>query len=85
MMVHAWDNYKLYAWGKNELRPLSKRGHTGSVFGMYDFGATIVDALDTLYVMGLHNQLEDGKDWVQKKFTLENAVSGELVRPRSIF
>lgn len=85
MMVHAWDNYKLYAWGKNELRPLSKRGHTGSVFGMYDFGATIVDALDTLYVMGLHNQLEDGKDWVQKKFTLENAVSGGLVKPQSIF
>lgn len=52
---------------------------------MYDFGATIVDALDTLYVMGLHNQLEDGKDWVQKKFTLENAVSWELVKPQSIF
>lgn len=73
MMVHAWDNYKLYAWGKNELRPLSKRGHSGSVFGMYDFGATIVDSLDTLYLMGLQSQLEDGRDWVQKKFTLENA------------
>lgn len=74
-MIHSWDNYKLFAWGKNELRPLSKRGHTGSVFGMYDFGATIVDGLDTLYLMGLQSQYEDGRDWVQKKFTMENAVS----------
>ncbi|KAG7276043.1 hypothetical protein CRUP_038499 [Coryphaenoides rupestris] len=27
MMKFAWDNYKRYAWGKNELRPLTKNGH----------------------------------------------------------
>lgn len=33
MMKFAWDNYKLYALGKNELRPLTKNGHIGNMFG----------------------------------------------------
>ena len=47
-MVHAWKNYKLYAWGRDELKPVSK--------GWIDWmgvGLTIVDSLDTLYLMGL--------------------------------
>ncbi|XP_058127731.1 mannosyl-oligosaccharide alpha-1,2-mannosidase IA [Anopheles ziemanni] len=72
MMIHAWSNYKLYAWGKNELRPLSKRGHSNSIFGSFDLGATIVDGLDTLYLMGLHKEFDEGRDWVARKFTLEN-------------
>uniref|UniRef100_A0AAG5DVK7 alpha-1,2-Mannosidase n=1 Tax=Anopheles atroparvus TaxID=41427 RepID=A0AAG5DVK7_ANOAO len=72
MMMHAWSNYKLYAWGKNELRPLSKRGHSNSIFGSFDLGATIVDGLDTLYLMGLHKEFDEGRDWVERKFTLDN-------------
>ncbi|XP_055628557.1 mannosyl-oligosaccharide alpha-1,2-mannosidase IA isoform X4 [Toxorhynchites rutilus septentrionalis] len=72
MMIHAWDNYKLYAWGKNELKPISKRGHSGSIFGAFDLGATIVDGLDTLYLMGLHKEFDEGRDWIERKFTLEN-------------
>ena len=75
MMLHAWSNYKLYAWGKNELKPITKRGHTGSIFGAYDLGATIIDAMDTLYVMGLHKEFDEGRDWVARKFTLENVMS----------
>lgn len=33
MMKFAWDNYKHYAWGKNELRPLTRNGHIGNMFG----------------------------------------------------
>ncbi|XP_058064480.1 mannosyl-oligosaccharide alpha-1,2-mannosidase IA-like, partial [Anopheles bellator] len=72
MMIHAWTNYKLYAWGKNELRPLTKRGHSNSIFGSFDLGATIVDGLDTLYLMGLHSEFAEGRDWIERKFTLEN-------------
>lgn len=32
-MKFAWDNYKQYALGKNELRPLTKNGHIGNMFG----------------------------------------------------
>lgn len=75
MMKHAWENYKLYAWGKNELRPISKRPHTGSIFGTSDLGATIIDGLDTLYLMNLTKEFNEGKDWLVRRFTLENVVS----------
>lgn len=35
MMQFAWDNYKRYAWGSNELRPVSKQGHSSNLFGEY--------------------------------------------------
>lgn len=79
MMTHAWSNYKLYAWGKNELKPLSKRPHTGSIFGSYEIGATIVDSLDTLYIMGMKEEFQEARDWIAKKFSLDNVVSYTLV------
>jgi len=75
MMKHGWDNYVKYAWGKNELKPVSKRDHSGSVFGSANMGATIVDSLDTLLIMGLHDEYKLGRDWVANNFTLENVVS----------
>ncbi|KAF7242384.1 Mannosyl-oligosaccharide 1,2-alpha-mannosidase IC [Varanus komodoensis] len=74
MMKFAWDNYKQYAMGKNELRPLTKNGHIGNMFGGLR-GATVVDALDTLYVMELQEEFQEAKDWVEKSFDLN--VSGE--------
>ncbi len=41
MMEHAWSNYVKYAWGMNELRPISKQGHSASIFGSSAMGATI--------------------------------------------
>lgn len=35
MMKFAWDNYKRFAWGKNELRPLTRNGHIGNMFGEF--------------------------------------------------
>lgn len=29
-------------------------------------GATIVDALDTLYIMGLHDEFKDGQEWIEQ-------------------
>ncbi|RXG69719.1 Mannosyl-oligosaccharide alpha-1,2-mannosidase IA [Armadillidium vulgare] len=61
MTLHAWRGYKAYAWGKNELRPISKRGHTAGIFGRQDMGATIIDAMDTLYIMGLMDEFNEGE------------------------
>lgn len=38
MMQHAWSNYVKYAWGENELRPLSKRGMSAGIFGSTRMG-----------------------------------------------
>ncbi|KAJ8978369.1 hypothetical protein NQ317_018601 [Molorchus minor] len=75
MMKHAWDNYVRYAWGKNELKPISKRGHTASVFGTMPIGATILDGLDTLYVMGLKEEFKQARDWVANELDLDALTS----------
>ncbi|OCT80295.1 mannosyl-oligosaccharide 1,2-alpha-mannosidase IA [Xenopus laevis] len=65
MMKFSWDNYKRYAWGMNELKPIQKQGHSSNLFGNIQ-GATIVDALDTLYIMGMMDEFKDAKEWVEK-------------------
>lgn len=79
MMKHAWDNYKLYAWGKNELKPITKRGHTASIFGSSNLGATILDGLDTLYIMGLDKEFKEGRDWIAENLNLDNIVSSYYI------
>ncbi|XP_045145277.1 LOW QUALITY PROTEIN: endoplasmic reticulum mannosyl-oligosaccharide 1,2-alpha-mannosidase [Echinops telfairi] len=45
---HAWKGYCKYAWGHDELRPLSR-----SFSEWFGLGLTLVDALDTMWIMGL--------------------------------
>lgn len=45
---HAWKGYKDFAWGHDELRPLSKT--YSEWFGL---GLTLIDALDTMWILGL--------------------------------
>jgi len=77
MMKHAWDNYVTYAWGKNELRPVSKRGHSASIFGSSSMGATIVDSMDTLYIMGMTDAFEKGKEWISNNLDM-NQMGGDV-------
>ncbi|KAM4796953.1 LOW QUALITY PROTEIN: mannosyl-oligosaccharide 1,2-alpha-mannosidase IC [Rhinophrynus dorsalis] len=74
MMKFAWNSYKQYAWGENELRPLTKDGHFGSLFGGLK-GATIVDALDTLFIMDLKEEFDDAQKWIETNLDLN--VNGE--------
>eukprot|EP00250_Pteridium_aquilinum_P012694 c20880_g1_i1 orf=430-2277(+) len=66
-MVHAWGSYEKYAWGMDELLPQSQRGSND--FG--GLGATIVDSLDTLYIMGLTDEFQKAKEWVASKMTFD--------------
>uniref|UniRef100_A0AAQ6AC21 alpha-1,2-Mannosidase n=1 Tax=Amphiprion ocellaris TaxID=80972 RepID=A0AAQ6AC21_AMPOC len=77
MMKFAWDNYKRYAWGKNELRPLTRNGHIGNMFGGLR-GASIIDSLDTLYIMGLMEEYNDAKEWVQTNLDLNSNGEASL-------
>ena len=79
MMQHAWDGYEKYAWGKNEVRPVSLRGHSASIFGSSSMGASIVDALDTLYIMGMSEEYQRARQWVE-----ENLDVNKMVRRRHI-
>ncbi|EPQ13292.1 Mannosyl-oligosaccharide 1,2-alpha-mannosidase IC [Myotis brandtii] len=147
MMQFAWQSYKRYAMGKNELQPLTKDGYQGNMFGQWcrvdseaaldmvpadvrtvgsvcstdvftfnasgdhalrdeiaafcnDYsskelmggsshlfqealqktpgglsGATVIDSLDTLYLMELKEEFQEAKTWVEENFHLN--VSGE--------
>lgn len=72
MMQDAWDDYVRYAWGNNELKPISKTGQTGGIFGTAKIGATIVDSLDTLYIMGMMDEYEHARDFVVNNLTFSN-------------
>ncbi|XP_056299533.1 mannosyl-oligosaccharide 1,2-alpha-mannosidase IA isoform X2 [Pseudoliparis swirei] len=77
MMKFSWDNYKRYAWGKNELRPLTRNGHIGNMFGGLR-GASIIDSLDTLYIMGLMDEYKDAKEWVETSLDLNSNGEASL-------
>ena len=61
-MVDAYESYEKYAFGDDELRPLAKRGK--NAFGA--LGATIIDSLDTLWIMGLTEHYSRARNWVDE-------------------
>ena len=71
MMKFAWDGYKEKAWGYNEVKPDSGRPSTSNIFGAAQTGATIIDGLDTLWIMGLKQEFKDGQEWVSNNFSLK--------------
>ena len=51
----CWKAYREHAWGQDELAPISGRANNG--FG--GWAATLVDNLDTLWIMGMKLEFED--------------------------
>eukprot|EP00934_Nitzschia_sp_Nitz4_P000273 Nitzschia sp. Nitz4//scaffold84_size84139//40957//43015//NITZ4_005198-RA/size84139-augustus-gene-0.39-mRNA-1//1//CDS//3329559033//273//frame0 len=60
-MQFAWKAYEQYAFGMDELKPVSM----GGVNGWGGFGTTLVDSLDTLWLMGMKDEFQRARDWVQ--------------------
>jgi mannosyl-oligosaccharide alpha-1,2-mannosidase len=74
MMKHSWDSYVKYAWGYDELRPVSKTGRNW--YGRHTIGATVIDALDTLWIMGMKEDFNKARDLVlEMSFDLPIDVS----------
>lgn len=55
--MYGWNAYRRWAWGRDELQPISKGYST-----WFDLGLTIVDSLDTIWLMNL----KDGKKFLQQ-------------------
>ena len=51
---HAWNGYKKHAWAKDEVAPLSGRYY--NTFG--GWAATLVDTLDSLWILGFKDDFE---------------------------
>eukprot|EP00760_Papus_ankaliazontas_P014997 PhM_4_TR16223/c0_g1_i1/m.74225/K01230/MAN1; mannosyl-oligosaccharide alpha-1,2-mannosidase len=67
-MRHAWGGYRRYAMGHDELMPLSKAYKDWANGGI---GLTLVDALDTLKIMGLDNEFDEAQRWVKTSFNFQ--------------
>ncbi|XP_037709349.1 endoplasmic reticulum mannosyl-oligosaccharide 1,2-alpha-mannosidase [Drosophila subpulchrella] len=63
---HSWAGYKKYAWGHDNLKPISQYSHEW--FGL---GLTIVDSLDTMYIMGLDDEFKEARDWVEQSLRFD--------------
>lgn len=51
----CWHNYRKYAWGYDELKPISLMG-ANSFLG---WGATLVDSLDALWIMDMKLEFKE--------------------------
>ena len=54
--LHAWQGYRRLAWGRDELMPVAGKGRDFFAAG-HPVGLTIVESLDTLYLMELDDEL----------------------------
>ncbi|KAK8791803.1 hypothetical protein WA158_005180 [Blastocystis sp. Blastoise] len=64
--IWNWNNYKEQAWGHDELKPASG-GYRDNWGGM---GMTLIDALDTLYLMDLKTEFNEAKEWVRSSLNM---------------
>lgn len=60
----AWDHYVARAWGKDEINPVSGTSQSFFIDG-HDLGLSLVEALDTLWIMELDEEFQSGVDWVR--------------------
>jgi mannosyl-oligosaccharide alpha-1,2-mannosidase len=58
--AHAWKGYRKYAWMGDEVGPLTGESH--ATFG--NWSATLVDSLDTLWIMGFKKEFDEAVDAV---------------------
>src|SRR5713226_8545622 len=69
--LHAWNGYKKYAWGHDDLKPLSKTYHDWYAQSLL---MTPVDALDTMILMGLKDEAKHTRDYIDKNLSFDKDI-----------
>ena len=64
--LHAWNGYKKYAWGHDDLKPLSKTYHDWYAEPLL---MTPVDALDTMILMGFKDEANDTREYIVRNLS----------------
>lgn len=67
--LHAWTGYKQYAWGHDALKPLSKTPHDWYAKPLL---MTPVDALDTMIVMGMTDEANVTREYIDKNLSFDH-------------
>jgi mannosidase alpha-like ER degradation enhancer 2 len=69
--IHAWSGYKQYAWGHDDLKPLSKTYHDWYAQPLL---MTPVDALDTMILMGLKEEAASTKNYILQNLSFDKDI-----------
>src|SRR3954471_7050995 len=69
--LHAWSGYRRYAWGHDDLAPLSRKPHDWYAHPLL---MTPVDALDTLVLMGLKDEADAARELIATKLDLDRDI-----------
>ncbi|MDE2182795.1 MAG: glycoside hydrolase family 47 protein [Alphaproteobacteria bacterium] len=75
-MRWAWHAYAERCFGQDQIKPVSGAGEAFFFPKGRPLGLSIVEALDTLYLMGLDDELQSGVRWVCD--TLDFDIDGEV-------
>ena len=70
--LHAWNGYKKYAWGHDDLKPLGKTYHDWYAEPLL---MTPVDALDTMILMGLKGEANSTREYIAKNLSFDKDIS----------
>ena len=74
-MRWAWRNYREHAWGKDQIKPISG-GFESFPLKDHHLGLSLVEALDTLWIMGLDEEFRDAVQWVKQNLDFD--VDGDV-------
>jgi len=66
--MHAWSAYEQYAWGHDDVRPLSKEPHDWYAASLL---MTPVDAFDTMLLMGLDSSAARAKELILSQLSFD--------------
>ena len=69
--LHAWRGYERYAWGHDELKPLSKTARDWYDEPLY---MSQMDALDTLFLMGLREEERRTREFVVSHLNFDKDI-----------
>lgn len=74
-MRWAWANYREHAWGKDDFLPVSGGAKSFPLKNRH-LGLSLIEAMDTLWVMGLDPEFADALGWVKANCDFD--VDGEV-------
>ena len=69
--LHAWNGYKKYAWGHDDLKPLSKTYHDWYPQPLL---MTAVDSLDTMIIMGMDDEVAATKQYILDNLSFDKDI-----------
>lgn len=69
--LHAWNGYKKYAWGHDDLKPLSKTHHDWYAQPLL---MTPVDSLDTMIIMGLDEEAATTRAYILDNLSFDKDI-----------